>query len=172
MAAKFDYVYECLEPLLTYKNCSFGYQRRNCKKHGHLKKRISRVSGEVSYEIKIEREDFDAALIYTFIHELTHHLNDHLDNRNLTYAQQEWVADEVGMYFIKKLGLMYELESSKLAKKWDIHGYGDKYIANKRISTKRRKLMTYQKDNTIDKISVLLLKKHQKHQKQQQFSLK
>ncbi len=134
MLIKFNQVLSILEPCFKYKNCSFGYQQKNCKKHGHFKKKTNKKTGEQKYEIRIEKNDNDAAKIYTLIHEITHLLNDHLDNKNLTYAQQEYVADYVAMYFIEELNLKKELEQSNMAKKWDIYTYSSDYLANKKIN--------------------------------------
>ncbi len=153
MDKKFNFLLECLSPFFNYKDCSFGYQRKNCKKHGHLKKKINKKTNEVSYELKIEQFDNEAAKVYTLIHELTHLLNDHLDNKDITYAQKEWVADEVSMYFIKSFGFYDLLKKSEMAKKWNIDIYGESHIKNKKISDKRKQIMIRQKTETIKSIN-------------------
>lgn len=156
MEINFDFIFTSLSPLLRYKNCSFGYQRKNCRKHGHVKKRYNRITGDVSYELKIEKNDIDAALIYTFIHELTHHINDHLDSNKLFYWQQEWVADQVALYFINKFELYNELQKSLLASKWDISKYSSNYINGKKLTKARKDIMQSQKTNTIMKMEKLI----------------
>ena len=96
--------------LLKEKNCAFNYQRANCKKQGHYKKKVVRATGETTYEIRIEKNENDAGKIYTYTHEMAHFLNNHLDDKSLTYAQREWVAHNVGMYFIKLFNLEKELK--------------------------------------------------------------
>ncbi len=140
--------------LLKEEHCDFKYQRKNCKKHGHYKKKKNKITGEVNYEIRIEKDDNDAAKIYTLCHEMAHFLNKHLDNKDLTYAQKEWVAHYVGMYFIEKYDLVGELKKAKINKKFDIFNYANKWIENKKITPRRQLIMDEQLKNTILKIRI------------------
>ncbi|MFV0246713.1 MAG: hypothetical protein ACK5HS_02125 [Mycoplasmatales bacterium] len=142
----YDYM---LEVLKAY-NCSFGYQRSDSKKHGHFKIKTDRVTGEETWEIKIERNDNDAGKIYTLIHETTHLLNNHVQNRELTKKQAEVVADTVALHFIYKFNLKEELNNSSVSKKWDVDQYTNTYIKNMSLSNQRKELIIKQIDSTID----------------------
>lgn len=151
---KFDDFLSRINPFFIEKNIAFGYQRKNCKKHGHFKKCIFHKTNIVTYEIKIEKYDNDAAKIYTLAHEFTHLINDHLDSKILTYAQKEWVADIVGKNIIEILNMRSELDDSNLAKKWNIDTYGESYIKGRKISKQRLEIM----DNQVDKSMYILTK--------------
>lgn len=142
----YDYM---LEVLKTY-NCFFGYQRSDSKKHGHFKIKTDRVTGEETWEIKIERNDNDAGKIYTLIHETTHLLNNHVQNRELTKKQAEVVADTVALHYIYKFNLKEELNNSSVSKKWDVDQYTNTYIKNMSLSNQRKELIIKQIDSTID----------------------
>ncbi|MGL5020534.1 MAG: hypothetical protein ACRC5R_00705 [Mycoplasmatales bacterium] len=139
-------------PLLDVQKCCFKYQRKNCKKHGHYKKKTDRLTGFVTYEISIEQFDNSAGKIYTYAHELTHMLNNHLDTKILTYAQQECVAHEVGMYFVRYFELESKLKKSSLCKKYNINDYANMWIKGKKVPNKRKKIMEQQIKDTIIKI--------------------
>lgn len=134
---------------LEYHQCQFYYQRKNCKKHGHFKKKINRKTGIESYEIRIEREDNHAAKIYTYAHEMAHMINLHLDSKSLTYAQQEWVAHHVGMYFVEYFKLEKQLKHSKLYHKFNVNEYANMWLKDKSVSDKRWQLMRKQVEDTI-----------------------
>ncbi len=140
--------------LLSSCDCQFFYQRKNCKKHGHFKKKINRKTGVSSYEIRIEKEDTHAAKIYTYAHELAHMLNKHLDTKKLTYAQQEWVAHHVGMYFVQYFKLERQLKKSLLFKKFNLNEYANLWIKDKKVSEQRWTLMREQVEETIVLITV------------------
>jgi hypothetical protein len=134
--------------------CQFFYQRKNCKKHGHFKKKINRKTGIEIYEIRIEKEDNHAAKVYTYAHELAHMINRHLDTKSLTYAQQEWVAHHVGMYFIEYFGLERQLVRSKLFQKFNVNEYANMWLRDKVVSDQRFKLMQSQVEDTVIAIRV------------------
>lgn len=157
---EFKNFYEATCKLLDHNNTVFGYQRKNCKKHGHVKKTVNRTTKEIKYELLIEKDDNDAAKIYTFSHELAHLLNDHLDNKEITYAQKEWVANLVGLNIIDYLGLEEELKKSRLSQKWDLDTYGENYIKNRKVTEKKYFIMENQVDVTTKKIIEKLKNKH------------
>lgn len=141
---KFELFFLSTRHFLQERDCAFYYQRKNCKKHGHFKKKLNRSTGEVHYEIRIERNDNDAAKIYTYTHELAHMLNDHLDSKELTYPQKEWVADQVAKNIINDLGLYQYLEESSLNKKFNINMYSRNWMKNRQISTRKLEIMEKQ----------------------------
>ena len=147
----FNELLKKLIKLLNENNVDFGYQRKNCKKNGHFKKKI--INGISYYEIKIEKEDNEAAKIYTLIHELTHMLNGHLDDKALTNPQKEVVADQVGKHFIVKFKMIEELKNSKLNKKWDVQNYSQNWMNNRQISEKKSNIINEQIINAIDIIN-------------------
>ncbi len=146
-----------IQPLLTDFNCDFGYQQKNCKKHGHFKKKVNRTTQLVTYEIKIEKFDNDAAKIYTLIHEITHMYNHHLDQKLLTYAQKEYVADFVAKTIILEMGLQKELEKSKLSQKWNVDSYGLDWLKQRPITLAKRKIIREQCIKTVEIVKFLAL---------------
>lgn len=145
----FETIFTLFEPYLFEENCSFAYQRKNCKKHGHYKKKTNLTTGESTYEIRIDSEDIDSAKIYTFIHEFAHMYNSHLDNKDLTYSQKEYVAHTVAMFSIKYLNLEDDIKTSNLQQKWDINTYGIMWMKDKQISEKKIKIMNNQITRSI-----------------------
>lgn len=145
----FETIFELYEPYLFENNCKFLYQRKNCKKHGHYKKKTNLNTGISEYEIRIDKDDIASAKIYTFIHEFTHMYNSHLDNKDLTYAQKEYVAHTVAMFSIKYFNLEEEIKSSNLQQKWDINTYGKLWLKDKKISSKKIQIMNNQITRSI-----------------------
>lgn len=146
----FEDILNLYKPSLDAHECNFLYQRKNCKKHGHFKKKINRLTNEIIYEIRIDKYDIDSAKIYTFIHEWAHMYNQHLDNKDLTYAQKEYVAHSVAMYTIKYLGLDEIIKKSNLQQKWDINSYGELWMKNRQISQKKIIIMQKQIKRSIE----------------------
>ncbi len=132
-----EYFFEKTFIILENYNCSFGYQNKNSKKHGHVKLKTNLKTGEQSLELKIERNENIAGKIYTIIHELTHLINNHLTSKHLTSKQKEVVADTVALMFIKSYSLEEELLKSKMATKWNINAYSKDYIQSMTISKQR-----------------------------------
>lgn len=135
--------------LLKEYNCSFGYQNKNSKKHGHVKRKLNIVTGQEIIEMKIEENENVAGKIYTIIHEFTHLINNHLISKDLTYKQKEVVADTVALMIINLLNMKSELENSNLSKKWDIDSYSKNYIYNMACSPKREKDIVEQIKNSF-----------------------
>ena len=150
----FNYFLKKIEPFLIKNNINFGYQRKNCKKHGHYKKIIKNDS--VFYEIKIEKDDNDAGKIYTLIHELTHCINNHLDEKKLTVPQKEMVCDQVSKYYINKFNLHQEILNSKLHQKFNILLYSAIWMKNRNVSDEKMLEINRQIENTIKIINSYL----------------
>ncbi len=137
----FESFFERFFIILENYNCTFGYQNKNSKKHGHVKLKTNLKTGVQSLELKIERQENIAGKIYTIIHELTHLVNNHLTSKHLTLKQKEVVADTVALMFIKSYNLEEELLKSNLAKKWNINSYSKDYIKSMTISKQRAYLV-------------------------------
>ena len=142
-----------INPYLKRNNCTFGYQQKCIKKHGHCKLRIK--NGIKLYEIKIEKNDNDAGKVYTLIHEFAHFYNSHLENKDLTRPQKEYVAHYVAMGIIDYLRLKKELTESAINKKFHIDSYGKMWMKDRRLTIKQKEIMINQEKNTIK-----YLKKH------------
>lgn len=151
----FESIFNIYECSLKEYNCTFLYQRKNCKKHGHFKKKINRKTNVITYEIRIDKDDNDAAKIYTFMHEWAHMYNKHLDVKELTYSQKEFVAHEIAMYTIKKFELEKSLECSNLQKKWDINSYGVMWMKGKQISERKLIIMNKQIQRSVSYCELL-----------------
>ena len=150
----FNYFLNKIDPFFQEHNIKFGYQRKNCKKHGHYKKMIK--NGLVSYEIKIEQNDNDAGKIYTLIHELTHCINNHLDEKKLTISQKELVCDQVSKYFINKYDLHQEILTSQLHKKFNVLLYSANWMKNKNVSDEKMLEINNQIEKAIKIINYYL----------------
>lgn len=139
--------------LLIEYNTSFFYQRKNCKKHGHFKKKTNRITNISTYELRIEKEDNSASKIFTYVHELTHMINHHLDDKSITYAEKECVAHFVSLYYMDKYSLTGELKRSNLSKKWNVDDYHLAWLKNKKIKDSHKIIMKDQYMHTINKIN-------------------
>lgn len=151
---KFEVFLSKVNPLLEELNCDFGYQRVNCKKNGHFKKKTR--NGIISYEIKIEKLDNDAGKIYTLSHELAHAYNKHLDLKELTYPQKEYVADQVGKLIIDYLNMQKELKKSTICQKFNLDSYSINWMKKRQISAKKVAIMDEQVVYTVKKLLELL----------------
>lgn len=141
----FKRLIECIIDL----NIKVGFQNRNSKKHGHLKKKINLRTNEVTYEIKIEREEILIGKIYTLLHELTHYISEHLDTKFLSAKQCEVVADTVAILTMQKLGNYDQLKLAMVNKKWDAETYSELYIKNMVISKQRMLVLKKQIDEGV-----------------------
>ncbi len=130
--------------ILKNYNCKFGYQNKNSKKHGHVKRKVNLETKEESIELKIEKNENLAGQVYVIVHELTHLINEHTKNNDLTKKQKEVVADTVAIMYVKTYDLYNDLLISNMSKKWDVSSYSKNYIKNMSFSNKRKDMIIEQ----------------------------
>lgn len=145
------------EKILGDYECSFRFLRSDSKRNGHIKAVVNRQTGEYTLELAINRQDNVGGQVYTIIHELTHLINNHMFNKELTAKQAEVVADTTALYFINKFDLMNEYLKSNVASKWDVLNYSNVYIDNMQLSKARYDLIINQINNTKLDLEKLLI---------------
>lgn len=136
------------ESILSGYECSFRFLRSDSKRNGHIKAKVNRLTGEYSLELAINRRDNIGGQVYTIIHELTHLLNNHMFNKELTRKQAEVVADTVAIYFLNKYNLLAAYLQSDVASKWDVLNYSNMYIDNMQLSKARYQVIIDQINTT------------------------
>lgn len=154
MVSEFDkdeFINQTKRILISY-NCSFRFLRSDSKKNGHIKAKINRQTNEYTLELAINANDNWGGMVYTVFHELTHLMNNHLFDRNLSKKQAEIVADTTALYFVKYYGLFEEYKSSNVAQKWDVNNYSNFYIDNMQLSKKRYVNIIEQINTTKNKL--------------------
>ncbi len=137
-------------------NCKFGYQNKGSKKHGHVKRKVNLQTNEETLELKIEKDENLAGQVYVIIHELTHLINEHTKNKDLTKKQKEVVADTVAIMYVKTYGLYDDLLESNMSKKWDVSSYSKNYIKSMSFSIKRRDMIINQILETFNHLQIVL----------------
>lgn len=139
-----DKFFMCTDRILKGYDCSFRYLRSDSSRNGHIKAKVNKLTGEYKLELAINKSDNIGGQVYTIVHELTHLINNHMFNKELTRKQGEIVADTVALYFIHKYQLLAKYSSSDVARKWDILNYSNNYIDNMQLSKTRYALIVKQ----------------------------
>lgn len=153
----FDKFISATMNILAIYNCKFRYLRVDSKRNGHVKVKINRLTGEHNLELAINKSDNIGGQLYTIIHELTHLLNNHMLNKDISKKQAEVVADSTALYFVAKYSLLDQYLTSDVAKKWDVLNYSNFYIDNMQLSKRRYDLIIRQIIDSKLTITKLLL---------------
>lgn len=155
----FEQFLDVTKQILRDYQCSFRYLRSDSKRNGHIKAKVNRRTGEYSLELAINRQDNIGGQVYTIIHELTHLINNHMFNKELTSKQAEVVADTTAIYFLNKYNLLADYLNSHVATKWDVLNYSNMYIDNMQLSTQRYRIIINQINNSKLDLEKLFLSK-------------
>lgn len=155
----FEQFLDRTKQILADYQCSFRYLRSDSKRNGHIKAKVNRRTGDYSLELAINRQDNIGGQVYTIIHELTHLINNHMFNKNLTSKQAEVVADTTAIYFLNKYDLVADYLKSHVASKWDVLNYSNMYIDNMQLSKHRYTEIISQINNSKLDLEKLYLSK-------------
>lgn len=129
------------ETILKEHNCTFRWQKTSLKKKGHLKYVQNRNNVIMKKEMAIAKYQNVSELLYLFIHEIVHLINNHPIDNSITKKQKEVVADTVAKMMISSLNLTNELSSSSLFKELSLSSYSVRWMKNATLSLAKKQLV-------------------------------